>query len=1008
LWTASPEESRKYSRILAAPHESTAVIIVIYATYGQDLLQTTHFNAKTPINLERFMFKFAAASCLFCLAAAIIFHFFLAKRQARRDLLQKMEYVADAQALSLARRLWDLDYDRLTTQAQNMLLVKGVGGVLVQEVSGAFELRLGDFSWGKDEVAEIICVKKLHSPDGPFDIIIGELQVIGDPRFLQKTLWRHVAASGGVLAVFGLGMLLFIMLGFRKSVTATLAGLSADQGALSKPGDAFAALEACLLRLRRQATEDAGRIAGLECALPGGTFVARRLDNVWKLDFLGEGAARLLEADSAQIPENLMDIFHKDCREPVRRLLQSAVDNPEARCFSLEPPRGENAGWRLHAVISRDADNLAVYGVVLDEKRRLSAEVRAANLQEEMKVLMAARTSMVRIDRDERVLAMTAEFSEMFGYASQDLDGLHFKDLHLSQASYSVFARDYLDAVEQRGLDVSYRLKRKNGQPVWSRILARPSREAPGPGLWLVVQDISKQKQLQQELQIHSTDLHQAVEQCRQAEEDRNDFLENMSHELRTPLNAIMGITELLLRSNPTTEQHERLMDLHESSQTLHGVVNDILDYPRLDDANVTLQTEVFSLPQLLDCLSKTHQGRAAAKGVAFSISASPESPNLLLGDNYWLFQILSRIVSHTVRRAQDGCVHLRVEMLERSSNEVLLRFSVWKEGVGPSVQRFGALCESVSSKETIHSGRTEGFGFETGICRRMAEQMGGEIRVESSVDKGGVFYFSLKFREAGLLAHPLQGSPGRRGWTKDRVLVVEDNCVNRRVIREILEMADLKVQEAEGGESALEMLELECYDAVLMDVQMPTMDGLETVRRIRKNPATSDLPVIAMTAHALVRDRERCIEAGMSDYLSKPVEVDQLLKVLSRWLGAQTSEHNALSAPDQESEETKKLPPGFGRRVDMHDQLVTEFLRQYSDAPQTIRDALHVGDVDKALRCARRLEGLSGNLGAKPLQQAAARLTQDFYLGTETLEKRLKALQSALDQLMSESKPRA
>lgn len=948
------------------------------------------------------MFKAVATSSIFCLAAALILQLFLGYQQARRDMLQQVESVADAQVDILAKRLWELDYDALTAQAQSMLNARGVAGVVVQEVSGAFELRLGDFSWDKDEVAQITCERKLHSPNGPLDIVIGELQVIGGPESLQKNLWRGMAVSGGILALFAFAVSFCIILSFRKNITTPLAGLLTAPEAPSKPGEVFTALENCLLRMRRQAREDAGRLAGLECVLPGGTVAAHRIDSDWKLDFLGKDAAKLLGVDAAQLPENLLDIFHTDFRDSISRLLQSAVDNPEARRFCLMQPTGEHTGWRFHALVSRVEGGLAAYGVVLDEKGRLSAEARAAAIQADLKAVMAARAGLAKIDGHGRILEANSEFCEMFGYAPPDLDGLDLKDLSLSQASYSTFVRDYLEEAGERGLDVEYRLKRRNGQPVWIRMLARPFGENGGP--WLVFQDISNQKQLQQELEIQSTNLRESVERTQRADKAKNEFLETMSHELRTPLNAVLGLAELLLRTNPTPEQRTRLRNLHESGQTLLRVVNDILDYSQLDDANVALQDAVFSLTQLLDCLRLAHQGRAAAKGLAFSVSAGPEIPDLLVGDKRRLFQVLSNVSSHAVKCAQDGGVRLGVKLLDRSADGVLLRFCVREEGTAASVQSVEPLFEPIADEKATPPGGTEGFGLGLSICRRIADLMGGEIRVESSPDKGTIFYFSLWLREGDVSADPATGSSRRCAGSKGRVLVVEDNRINRCMIREMLELANLEAHEAENGESALEMLEQTSYDAVLMDVQLPFMDGLEVVRRIRSNPAARELPVIAMTGHALNGDRERCIEAGMSDYLSKPIGVDHLLKALSRWLEMQGApEDGAYSFPGRKPEGVEEFSPDSGLRPNIQQELAGEFLKKYSDAPRTIRDALNVGDIPKALRCAQALEGLSGNLGAKRLQRAAAQVLKDFHLGLSVLENRLNALQQALDELADE-----
>lgn len=387
--------------------------------------------------------------------------------------------------------------------------------------------------------------------------------------------------------------------------------------------------------------------------------------------------------------------------------------------------------------------------------------------------------------------------------------------------------------------------------------------------------------------------LQRAEAQARHANASKSRFLAHMSHEIRTPLNAITGMTHLIRRSSVNPEQDQRLDKLEAAGRHLLGIVEAVLDHSKIEAGEFKLDEAEVRVESLVgNVLSMLHE-RAAAKRLNLRTEL-PALPERLRGDPTRLQQALLNYVANAVKFTEAGDIVLRVRVLAESEADIFLRFEVEDQGMGIDGAMLAELFQPFKQADTAITRQFGGTGLGLTITRRIAQMMGGEAGASSVPGQGSTFWFTAR-----LLKGPVQSPPPmaprpepaeatlQRDHAGQRVLVVEDEPVNREITAFILEGAGLVVEMAEDGFAGLRMLETASYDIVLMDVQMPHLDGLEATRRLRQRPGLAALPVVALTANAFAEDRAACLAAGMNDFISKPVNPEALLCTVLRWLPA-------------------------------------------------------------------------------------------------------------------------
>ncbi len=374
----------------------------------------------------------------------------------------------------------------------------------------------------------------------------------------------------------------------------------------------------------------------------------------------------------------------------------------------------------------------------------------------------------------------------------------------------------------------------------------------------------------------------------------KSEFVANMSHEVRTPMNGIIGMAALLRDTPLTPEQRDSVETINDSAEALLRILNDILDLSKIEAGKLDLDERDFELQPALQKVVNLLRFKAVEKGIVMDVSVDPEVPPRLRGDPLRLSQVLLNLVNNAVKFSNSGSVRLRVE----GAGPGLLRFSVSDDGIGIPADKVGSLFQPFTQADATTTRRYGGTGLGLAICRRLVELMGGEIGVESTAGLGSTFWFTARFgvgSEPAFHTSAREGDPAEAGLRSGgRVLLVEDNAVNRKVALRLLAKLGLEATAANNGAEAVEAVRRGGYDAVLMDVQMPVMDGYEATRRIRQlerdGELSGHLPIIAMTANAMQGDEDACLACGMDDYLSKPIQRDLLVRKLGCHLGTRAA----------------------------------------------------------------------------------------------------------------------
>ena len=756
---------------------------------------------------------------------------------------------------------------------------------------------------------------------------------------------------------------------------------------------------------RRLRTENARAEAGdallrkLSAQVPGALYqLQRRPDGSSFFPFVSEKfqdlygvSPDLLQRDAAPC---LARIHPDDLQEVLASVEQSATNlslwrNEHRVCL----PDG-NIGWREGFSTPEPLPDGTIlwHGFITDISGRKALEEALRASEEQFKSLFREPMVSLILHDPETGGIVDANPAAITMHGLRHLEELQTFDFWLDPPYSFADALARLRKVRDEGeQDFEWLNRRADGALFWELVQLSPIKIGGRDRVLATSIDITDRKRVEEALRTLNRDLADQTRRAEEANAAKSQFLANMSHEIRTPMNGVVGMAELLLATPLNDEQRHYTETIRASGDALLALLNDILDLARVEAGKLSLRSEDFDFRQLIFEISATISARAQRKGLKFSVQGTAEIPGRLRGDRDRLRQILTNLLDNAVKFTDQGEVGLGVAPDATTAGGILLRFSVRDTGIGIPSEQLPRLFDKFMQIDGSSVRRHPGSGLGLAICRELVELMKGSIGVMSSPGKGSEFWFTALLAEPAQAATPLaegvrpMANSFSPGQGRARILLAEDNPTNQRVALGLLHNLGLSADAVDNGRAALAALERQDYDLVLMDVQMPGMDGLTATQAIRDRKTTvrdHAVPIIAMTAHAMSGDRERCLAAGMNDYLTKPVSGQTLAQVLHRWLPAPTTETEEAEAKRKclTPSSTKIFDPAdlLDRMMDDRELACSVLHWFLDDAPKCLdhlREALCQGDVETLGRRAHSLNGLAANAGAPRLRDRAEQL---------------------------------
>jgi PAS domain S-box-containing protein len=606
--------------------------------------------------------------------------------------------------------------------------------------------------------------------------------------------------------------------------------------------------------------------------------------------------------------------------------------------------------------------------------------------------LAAAVNSIIIADREQRIVWVNRAFVRQSGYPAEEAAGRRLFNLVAGADGEEQFQHVSLTIGRKRPWEGELTITRKNGTQYAAEVTITPVLAEQGEITHYIalLKDVTEEKRAQEALIQTNLALEEANGRLVQAIERANElavkaeraniakseFLANMSHEIRTPMNAIIGATHLLRDTALDRQQQQYLQTLTLSAGSLLGIINDILDFSKIEAGKLEIDRISFAAEQVVSNLAAVFAAHVEEKGLALHTVLDCGIPACLQGDPLRLTQILNNLMGNAVKFTREGAITLTVTVVGRLADTVELEFSVRDTGIGIRPEDQAQLFQAFTQVDGSITRNYGGTGLGLAICKQLTTLMGGRIWCESSPGSGSTFSFRLPFAvAAGACADrrtTAAPSHAKVSFNGERVLLVEDNAFNQQVAVPLLEKVGLKVTVAGNGNEALDLMNRLDFDVVLMDIQMPGMDGLATARQIRKlaRAGVGTVPILAVSANATEYDVKQSRSAGMAGHVRKPYTPDSLYAAVARCLG---KDDGATAGCDRLDTQTGMVQTGGSPEI--YRELLTTFLRDYCGTGQGLRLEVQRGNLLNASRLAHSMKGVAGFIGALPLYDAAQRL---------------------------------
>jgi PAS domain S-box-containing protein len=686
----------------------------------------------------------------------------------------------------------------------------------------------------------------------------------------------------------------------------------------------------------------------------------------------------------------------------------------------------------------RGAGRMVVASLTDISYRKRSEDALRQGEQRLQEIIQMMPIGLFIKDKDSHLILMNPACEQQFGYRLDELNNGDYSPFHAPEDAAAFRAKD-LEAFAGRTL-IDYE------ETIWNpamgvarqlRTFKKPVYDAHGAPAYLIGMaiDISDSKateralrelneHLEERVAQRTAQLEEARRQAEEASAAKGQFLAKMSHEIRTPMNGVIGMAYLALKTDLEPRQRDYLEKIRFAGEHLLRIIDDILDISKIEAGKLAIEDVDFSLDHVIQTLTTVVAPKAASRGLRLAFDLDPALPAVLRGDPLRLGQVLINYVNNAIKFSEQGSIDVSVRQLLANETACLLRFEVRDHGIGLSEEEQGKLFQAFQQADSAITREYGGTGLGLAICKQLAQLMGGEVGVESAPGKGAMFWFTARLgvserrvpelinevnAAAAALLDSARSAATMQALKDARILLVEDNTFNQQIALEMLEEAGSSVCLANNGAEALDLLHQADFDCVLMDVQMPLMDGLEATRRIRADPALAATRVLAMTATATKDDRERCLQAGMDDFIAKPIQPALMYQKIASWLPARSSDaadparvarpsgraaFRPTLAGDPAIIDLSVLAQLLGYQPHKIRQFAFKFLQTTEAGFTEMEAALAAGELQKVRELGHRIKSSARAVGALGMAELCLQLEQ---LPTDADS---PAARSRLDQL--------